>query len=236
MSRIVFPTRSCVFNGRRRNPRPRPWIGVGVVAAGLLLTGCGSSVGAATVPAPVATTATGATAAPPSVGMVTASTTSTAATASTLDEGTYQWFDTFCTGMTPLVEYLSGGFSDTGDTPRSETEQGQDMSDAGRAFQATAEALSSVAAPGFPAQPGFLGGSEFAELVVAGLQDLGEVFITAGDAKAAGDENWADAFESEVVIGASPLDRLSEIEAPEELRTAVAAIPSCAAIGITAEW
>lgn len=143
----------------------------------------------------------------------------------TLDEPSARWFNTLCTGLQPLDDYLQGGTLSGGNAPDDAAEQtGQGFSDGGAELQQLATTLKSLPLPTFP------GGGEFALGTTADLDQIGGILLRAGQRMTAGDEAWADELDADVLINGGPLRDLSTAAPSAEITEQILAIPSCAEI------
>lgn len=193
----------------------RGWMATGaVVAAVLLLAGCGSGSNSTGT----STTSTSAVSSAQSSTATSGAVTTVGGDVTEFDTQTTTWFDTMCTGIAPLSE-LSSSLS----TAASTADLSTTMTSVGTAFTDTALKLQDLPAPTFD------GGDALAQTVEQGLQNFGQTFVDFGvraaqlkDGDSAGLQQFQNDLQSE--LADSPV---TQLDATPAVQQQIQKIPSC---------
>lgn len=201
------------------------WVAV-LFAGGVLVGGCSSGSGTTTSSTAAATSA----AASSEMAETSAAESGSVASAA-LDAQSIGWFDALCTGIGPTMQDLGAlGQDSTADPAQAQADVVAKVEAASAAFGATADTLASTP------PPTFTGGSELAAAITTDLQSAATELpqsaatyaaISSSDAAAlaAGEQTLA----SDMTSALASLQGISQLE--PDLQAAVAAIPTCKAMG-----
>ena len=197
-----------------------------VLAVGsLVLVGCssGKSGGTSTTAAAATTTSAASSAASSAAG-------SSGAAPAELDERSVAWFDTLCTGVSPIVE-LAQSADTSGLSDAAAQQKGVDLiSQFGAALSATGESLDGTPPPTFD------GGEAFATEITSGLNESGTKM--AALATSFGAINPSDTAALEAAVKDLPTQLSSALQPiaaigdlDPSISSAVQELPACQALG-----
>lgn len=211
-------------------------LGAAGVAA-IVLTGCGSGTDSAGTTSAAATTSASSMSSamtsamssrssemtsdselPTSLSLAVTATTTVGGGTTSLDAQSTAWFETLCTGVSPLAD-----LEQTMKSVSSGQELGSAMTTVGTAFTDTAAKLADQPAPTFE------GGQELASNTQTAMQTFGQTFQDFGSRAAqisngdtAGQQQFAKDFQA--ALTESPL---SQMKLTPEVQQAVQQIPAC---------
>lgn len=148
-----------------------------------------------------------------------------------VDAQTGTWFSAFCTGMSPLLDAVSGGAVPTGGADMQST-MVKEFGTLGDAMTNTANALKPLP------PPTFANGQQFATDVVTSLSQAGPEMKTAASDIQAVDPTDASALEAAIEKAGDTLQNslsaLDKYDLDENTQNAMKNIPACAAFAAEA--